>query len=203
MVREIRIYFEGDSALRRGFESFLSEFRERAKTLSVKWSLIACGPRLKAYKSFRHALADHPEAFNVLLVDSEAAVDLAPWDHLKQRAGDGWDRPGMATENQCHLMVPMMEAWFVADPDTLAIYYGQGFLRNSLPSPHEVETKSKREIKKGINAATRHSKKRIYHKTKHAPDLLAELTSIDVRKAADHCDRLFRTLGEILEMPAS
>jgi hypothetical protein len=49
MVSEIRIYVEGDPALRRGFHSFLQELRELARRKNVRWSVITCGSRNFTY----------------------------------------------------------------------------------------------------------------------------------------------------------
>ena len=42
-----------------------------------------------------------------------------------------------AEENQCHLMVQVMESWFFADKDKLAEFYGQNFNRNALAKTRE------------------------------------------------------------------
>lgn len=63
------------------------------------------------------------------------------------------------TADQCHLMVQTMEAWFIADADTLAQFYGQHFNRNSLPGAKDVETIDKSRIEKALDAATRHTTK--------------------------------------------
>jgi hypothetical protein len=85
MVREIRIYAEGgghDKPTRRKFRSGLSRFLEPlcrlARERRISWNVISCGPRSSAFDNFRTALRTHPEAFNVLLVDSEAPVTLEP-----------------------------------------------------------------------------------------------------------------------------
>ena len=58
----------------------------------------------------------------------------------------------------------------------------------------------KKSVKKDINAslkkATKDTSKREYHKTKHAPHILSLLDPFKVRKASQHCDRLFTTLTE-------
>ncbi len=122
MVSEIRIYAEGGgnkadtkALFREGLSVFLGQLRMLARSKSIRWNIIACGGRDQAYQRFVNAFHQHPGAFNVLLVDAEAAVAApnAPWQHLSSR--DGWNAAESSDEN-CHLMVQMMEAWFIADP---------------------------------------------------------------------------------------
>lgn len=147
MVGEIRVYIEGggDSRaakdeLRRGYSVFLSELRNAARQKQIRWQTVVCGGRDRAYAAFCSALSQHPNAFNVLLVDAEAAVTTTPWKHLKQR--DAWDCRG-APDKHCHLMVQTMEAWFMADPDAVKDYFGQGFYPSRLPKTANVEAINK------------------------------------------------------------
>ena len=107
-------------------------------------AVVACGSRNDAYDSYCTAIANAGQNdFPILLVDSEAAVTQEPWDHLKAR--DNWDRPDNAIDEHAHLMVQCMEAWFVADRELLARFFGQGFSENPLPgdSRHRSDTKAK------------------------------------------------------------
>jgi hypothetical protein len=196
MVSEIRIYVEGDPALRRGFHSFLQELRELARRKNVRWSVITCGSRNFTYDAFKTALKTHPDAFNVLLVDAEEAVDSNPWEHLRRR--DGWNSAGCDDE-QCHLMVQTMEAWFMADIEALKRYYKQGFQEGALPKNPQVEQVSKNDLNERFKRATQHTQKRAYHKTQHAPHILAQIDAAKVCQAAPHCDRLFATLRAKLQ----
>ena len=84
-----------------------------------------------------------------------------------------------------------MEAWFLADRQTLASYYGERFVSNALkPNPH-VEEIPKADVLECLKQATRKTQKGAYHKTAHAPHILASLDPDKVRKAAPECDRLF------------
>jgi len=202
MVREIRIYAEGGgndnptrTKFRTGLNQFLVSLREMARTQRVRWQLVSCGPRGVAFDNFRTALRDHPEAFNVLLVDSEASVNQTPWSHLEGR--DGWKISGSRDE-QCHLMVHCMESWLVADPATLAEFYGQGFRQKALPAAADIETVMKQEITDALEHATKETQKGTYHKIRHGADLLGRLDPARVRKRAKHCDRLFLTLESLL-----
>src|SRR5262249_40562677 len=149
-VREVRIYVEGGGSeesarikLRRGLNRFLGSLCKLARVKRIRWQMIPCGPRNMAFERYREALRTYSNAFNVLLVDSEAPVDRTPWKHLEGR--DGWEIPD-SPEEQCHLMVHSMESWLVADPETLAEFYGQGFRLKSLPATLDVETVPKEKI---------------------------------------------------------
>ena len=96
-------------------------------------------------------------------------------------------------------MVQMMEAWFHADPDALAKFYGTGFNKGALPGNSgklNVESIAKKDLETGLSAATRKTAKGDYfrHKTAHGPELLARINPNLVRKAAPNCQRLFNQL---------
>ena len=69
---EIRIYFEGKSTLKPGFDDFLSELHELARQKSVTLRLVAAkdGPN-----DFKKALRSHPDSVNILLKDSEQSLE--------------------------------------------------------------------------------------------------------------------------------
>jgi len=203
MVKEIRIYVEGGgdqketkAQIRQGFRIFLKDLVEIARSKRIKWDIITCGSRNNAFRSFKNALKDYPDAFIVLLVDSEAPVKQPPWEHLKFR--DNWDSPGV-NDTHCHLMVQTMEAWLIGDIDNLKIFYGQGFKENSIPQNPNVETIDKNSLEQSLKDATRNTSKGEYQKIQHASKLLEKLDVAKVRNAAPHCDRLFTTLAEIME----
>lgn len=199
MVKAIRIYIEGDPELRQGFRTFLKPLYNLAQSKQIKIEPPRlCGSREASYKAFKAALKTYPDAFIVLLVDSEDPVDKkqTPWQHLKNR--DDWD--SLETDDaQCHLMVQTMEAWFVADIDALRQYYGQRFQENAIPKNPNVEEIEKARLESSLQAATRHTSKGQYHKTRHAAQLLERLDIAKVRKASRYCDRLFTTLTQIME----
>ncbi|TVP56694.1 MAG: DUF4276 family protein [Nodularia sp. (in: Bacteria)] len=193
MVKEIRIYIEGGgdgkntkALIRKGFSQFLKQF---------KLNITICGSRNNAFRDFRNALKSYPNAFNILLVDSEAPVTLnSSWGHLKSR--DNWDKPSEVDDSQCHLMVQTMEAWFIADIATLKKFYGKAFLENAIPKTLNVETIDKQNLERSLKAATRNTSKGEYHKIKHASKLLELLDVNKVRQASPSCDRLFMTLSD-------
>ena len=204
MVKEVRIYIEGGGdgkntkqLLRGGFSIFFNELVQAARSKQIKWNIILCGSRNNAFRDFKNALAAHPNAFIILLVDSEAPVKQPPWEHLKSR--DNWDSPGV-DDTHCYLMVQAMEAWFMADIDTLKNFYGQGFKDNAIPKNRNVEMIEKDLLEPSLKAATRDTKsKGEYQKIQHASKLLEMLDVGKVRKASSECDRIFTTLTELME----
>ncbi|NES99663.1 MAG: DUF4276 family protein [Sphaerospermopsis sp. SIO1G1] len=160
MVKEIRIYIEGGgdsknqkSSLRKGFSHFFKELVNQAKTKNIKLNMIMCGKRNDALRDFKNALKSHPDAFNILLIDAEAPVKKSSvWEHLKLR--DNWDKPAGVDDDNCHLMVQTMEAWFIADIETLKKFYGQGFKENAIPKTADVETIPKDNLERILKTAS-------------------------------------------------
>jgi hypothetical protein len=204
MVKEIRIYLEGggDNAsgkakLRQGMGIFLSTVSDQARRRSIRWAVVPCGSRGNAFDGFASALRDHPEALNVLLVDSEAPVSSATWDHLQRR--DGWSWPVVHANAACHLMVQTMEAWIVADPEALEQFFGPGFNRNAIPRNDDVEEIGKETLIAALEEAARQTNKRRYHKLDHGAKLLGLIDPDVVRSRAIHCRRLFEFLLKNVE----
>lgn len=199
----VKIYVEGGgnsnflrTQCRRGF----SQFFAKTPLLGRMPKVIACGGRSKTFDRFRRALANaSPDETVVMLVDSEALVTELPWSHLKQR--DGWDRPDGAAEKNVHLMVQCMEAWFLADKDTLAAFFGQGFNRNKLPRRPSVEEVPKADLEKGLKEATRGcATKGAYDKGLHSFEILARLDTERILKASPHAKRL---VADLLKMASA
>lgn len=130
----------------------------------------------------------------MLLVDSEAAIssgcqngeleNWSPWTHLKQHPEDDWDKPNKAQERDCHLMVQVMESWFLADRKSLKSFFGQGFNENQLPPPtRAIEGVPKADVYRALANATAHCRtKAPYGKGEHSFKLLA---AIDPAKVVD------------------
>jgi len=202
MVMEIRIYAEGggDSKdtkafFRQGLSAFLGDPKQSAHARRIRWTVVVCGPRQRAFVDFRNAIASHPDSFNILLVDSEAIVEGTPWQHLKLR--DGWNAPEIP-DDHCQLMVQAMEAWFVADPEGLASFYGRDFNGNSIPRTN-VESVGKHQLNQALRDATRNTQKGEYHKIRHGCKLLEIIDPVSVRQALSHCARLFATLYSLID----
>ena len=201
MTDEIRIYVEGGgdrkdtkANLRRGLGAFLRELRDEARARRIRWQVVASGGRASALDDFQTACRTHPAAFNVLLVDSEGPVSDPPRQHLQKQ--DGWTTA--LSEEHCQLMVQTMEAWLVADVDALAGFYGDEFRRNAIPQRADVEEIDKDSLRPALVAATRHTQKGPYHKTRHGFKLLGLIEPVTVRSKAKHCKRLFETLTKVM-----
>jgi len=196
MVKETRIYVEGGGGkeskalMRRAFGRFLRELAPEAWEHEHELQIVACGSREATYEKFLRARNEHPNAFIVLLVDSDGPVEATPRQHL---TAGGW-KLGSARDEQVHLMVQAMEAWLIADPETLARFYGQGFAPTALPRTQNVENIPKTDLLLALKRATRGTSKGEYHKTRHAFDLLARIDPEKVRSRAPHCRRLFDTI---------
>jgi len=192
----VRIYVEGGfegstkSDCRRAFKTFLEKVITQGS-----FKVVASGNRQNAYEDFSSALRQHPDEYIILLVDSETAVTAKPWQHLKTREGGNWSRPDGAGDDQAHLMVQVMEAWFLADRETLATYYGQGFLKNSLPRQSDIEQIEKNRVFDALRHASKKTQKGSYHKTRHGFDLLELINPALVREASRHADDLFVVLS--------
>lgn len=194
----IRLYVEGGgeskslkTACRKGFRSFL----ERAGLSGSLPRVVACGSRRNAYESFKTAHAHRDETV-LLLVDAEGPVTSdGTWQHLQAR--DGWSRSDGATDEQCHLMVELMESWFLADREAIAAFYGQGYRSNALPPRQDVEQIPKRDVLDSLALATRNSTKGRYDKGAHSFRILENLDPAKVMEAAPHADRLISTLSRL------
>lgn len=192
----MQVYVEGGSkgSLAKEFRNALTSFLERAGVQRQAFQITACGGRKSAYDKFNDAVArgdSHP----MLLVDAEEPVTSSgPWQHLHQRPGDGWSRPNGSTDDQCHLMVQVMESWFLADPDALQTYYGQGFLQQSLPANPNVEQVSKQDVLDSINHAAQPTQKSEYHKGRDSFKILERIDPAKVRKASYYANRFLQAL---------
>jgi hypothetical protein len=150
-------------------------------------SIVACGGRQQAFDRFKTAVLNGRtgEQF-VLLVDSEGPVAAnRPTEHL--RARDGWVFPDLR-HHRVFLMVQAMEAWFLADREALAAFFGSGFLGNSLPgSPTNIEIVPKDDLEPKLKHASKQTKtKGEYQKVKHGFALLVLVDPLKVEAASPH-----------------
>ena len=197
---KVKVYVEGGgdakdlrTKCRRGFSSFF----EKANLAGRMPQIIACGGRETAFDKFRIALGSRKaEEFVVLLVDSEdpVAENSGSWQHLAGR--DEWDRPQGATDQNAHLMVQCMEAWFLADREVLAAYFGPNFDRNALPDRRDIEDIAKDDVFNGLKNATRRCKKGVYGKGSHSFDILERITPAKIGALSPHAECLIDTLRE-------
>jgi hypothetical protein len=87
-----------------------------------------------------------------------------------------------------------MESWFLADKDALEQYFGQGFLRNSLPGQPNVELIPKRDVLNGLEHAIGPTTQKHYHKTNHGYELLGLINPEKVGNASQRA----RTLNALM-----
>lgn len=162
-----------------------------------------------AYDSFCTAIANDEDA--MLLVDSEALViaiaqpgnadhqedrkQWLPWQHLRQREGDGWEKPVQSNDRQCHFMAQCMESWFLTDKEALKVFFGQGFNQNSLPRTFHIEQVPKNEVYESLARASANCRtKSKYGKSEHSFKLLALIDPEKVQQASPWALRLIETL---------
>ncbi len=208
MVREIRIYIEGDTkqkgkntdiTLRQGFNYFFRALIDEANHKNITLRPITYGSKYETFKKFLDGAEEYPDSFVLFLLDSDAPIaeDDTPKSFL-QKQNPLWHLQS-AAENQCHLMVQMMESWFFADKDKLAEFYGQNFNRNALSKNTNVEKIAKADVESGLANATKNTQKGEYHKTRHGAKILEIIDPQKVREVAPHCDRFFETIKEEIE----
>jgi hypothetical protein len=123
------------------------------------------------------------------------AAEVVPWRHVKQRPGDGWDAPAGAMDQHLHFMVVCMESWLIADPSSLATFYGKGFDATQLPKTKDLETVEKARVFECLRRATRDTAKGEYNKGRIS---FAALGAIDVHTVSarmPHCRRFIESLS--------
>ena len=197
----ITIYVEGGGdgndlkeRCRKGFQKFF----EKAGLKGRMPKVVACGARQNAYDRFCTAVTTAGgHRLPLLLVDSEDMVSESPWRHLKSR--DGWNCPDGAQEEQAHLMVQVMESWFLADRPALVRHFGQGFRESALPHQTRLEEIPKQTVFDSLKSATRDSRAGAYAKGKHSFEILGKIDPSKVRSVSPHADRLLRAIDNLNE----
>lgn len=182
----IALYVEGggdSKELRKRCRKGFREFLENAGLAGQMPRIVACGGRSNAYKSFQTAL-HIGDRTPMLLVDAEVPLSVeSPWDHVLNQ--DGWDRPNGAADDHCHLMVQIMESWFLADRSALVSFYGHQFQTGALPGNPSVEQISKADVLRGLERATRNNTtKGSYHKGSHSFTILGMINPTVVASRA-------------------
>lgn len=191
----IHIYVEGGSAgvqqtyCRRAFKSFIGRVIPEGT-----FTVTACGDRRRTFEAFKLAIALYPHDYVMLLVDAEELVTKDVWEHLAQRPGDKWQKPKGASNDQAHLMVQVMESWFLADPESLEQYFGNGFSGTALPRRDNLEVVPKLEVYSALDKAVKKTKKQYYHKTRDGFAILARISPGLVRHSFTHAESLFSKL---------
>ena len=202
-MRGLAIYLEGGGAgagskalLRRGMGEFLQGIRNLARAKRLNWKIVACGGRDQAFDRFRNSVINGDASVSLLLVDAEGSLQKGPRQHLIQR--DHWDL-GFASESVVQLMVQAMETWIIADPNSLADYYGKGFVGNALPAPGtDLEGLDRGRVEDLLQHSTRRTAKGEYRKIRDGSTLLARIDPEVVRGRCPSCKRLFETLEALI-----
>ena len=189
-----QVFVEGGGQGRnrlKGFRNAFISFLERAGANRRNFRVIACGSRGDTYRKFSSAVRKGEPA--MLLVDAEQPVTASgPWQHLRE--SDGWDRPGSATDDQCHLMVQIMESWFLADAEAVESYYGPSFRMQDLPRNPNVEQVPRQDVLSGLERAASNTRKSGYSKGKHSFEILARIDPAKVRVASPYANRFISAL---------
>jgi Domain of unknown function (DUF4276) len=208
MHAEFRIFVEGGAKgqlaqkCRQGFARFF----EKAGLGQRKPRIVSCGSRKDAYDDFCHALSKTGvnDVF-LLLVDSEAPVMVSTdqvWTHVKERQGDGWDKPATADAEMLHFMVECMENWFLADPRAMESFFGQGFNVDALPKKRDIESIAKAEVYEALKKATSKLKtKRSYGKGEHSFPLLEKINPVQVEASGDFGRRVIEKVRAVSNLP--
>ena len=190
------VYIEGGgrgqtlrTELRKGFRAFFDKAGLQGRISNI----VRCGSRAETIKKFCTALRGAArDKFVCLLVDSDGpvAANTSPWAFLG-------NRPAGANDDNAHLMVQCMEAWFLTDKEALERFFGQGFRRNALPNRGDVETIPKRDVFTAIERATCDcTPKGHYRKGSQSFEVLATLDPDKVAAASPYAHRLFETLRQ-------
>lgn len=196
-----KIYMEGggnSKSSKRAIRKHVSSFIHRAGVPEGSFQVIPSGSRSRTYKRFVDQHQKNEGTRALLLVDAEKPVtSRSPWRHLKN--SDGWNIPVGVADEQCHLMVQVMESWFMADKEALVRYYGQKFTVKTLPKKLSIEHIPKKTVIAQLKRATCNTQKGMYNehkKGKHGFEILARLNPEKVRQGSPYADRFFKTLLE-------
>lgn len=179
---------------REGFRLFL----ENAGLKGGMPKIIASGSRESAFDNFKIAVNQTSATMLLLLlVDSESEVEegATAWQHLKKQ--DKWDKPKNAGDNDVFLMVQWMEAWLVADRDTLKKFFDAGFNSNNIPQWQDIEAVDKEKILTALKEATKFCSTKRYSKGSISFQLLGKIDPQKVLRASKHAAELLQRLREL------
>ena len=154
-----RIYLEGGGDRTEGKTRCREAFRKLLEKCGLTGRmprLVASGSRNTAFDNFKTARSNASGAeYVALLIDSEHPVSDVEktWEHL--RRSDIWQRPRGARDDQVLLMTTCMETWMVADHSVLRDHFGPGLRPERLPPLANLERRSRSEVQRGLENATR------------------------------------------------
>ena len=203
-MKEIKLYVEGGGRgtnknatikLQQGFDAFLRELKDAARDKKISFKVIPSGSTTDTFEEFIFSVENSPQSFNLLLVDSDEAIaDGETARDFLQRKYKKWKLQKIEVE-QCHLMVQVMESWFIADVEALKDFYGQNFRESAIPKhQNNVETIEKATVENSLKKATAKTKKGEYQKIGHGAKILEKINPRKVRDAAPHCEKLFDSI---------
>ena len=175
------IFLEGGRHLRGPTQAFLRRSAYMIHQRSVALDVTPCGSGDDAIRRCARGSG------SVLLIDSEGTVSTQLVDRVNGRIGPN---------NYAFFMVQLMEAWFLADQETLTGYFGSGFRVNSLPRNPDIENIPRQDVLNGLHNATRECRKGTYNKTNHAAALLNQLNPTTVYNACPNFSRLIDHLRD-------
>jgi hypothetical protein len=94
-------------------------------------------------------------------------------------------------------MVQCMEAWFFADKDHLAEYFGDAFHPDALRPRKDIENIPRADVLSSLRAATRDCPKGEYSKGQHSFEILRQIDPAKVRASSPHAGQLLNTLDRL------
>ena len=172
----MRLYMEGNKRLRAPMSQFI-----RKITGPIDLKITPCNSKDDAIKQCVK------DAGAMLLIDSDDE-DL---HSLMARV-----RPQIGSANHPFFMVQLMEAWFIADRNTLADYFGAGFRNSALPQNPNAEDIPKQDIENALRNATRDCAKQRYRKGRDDVGLLNLLNPTAVYNVCPNFARLIDHLRD-------
>lgn len=164
------------------------------------FKVIPGGSRSQAFSFFKKQLIGSkksPNSFVALLIDSEDPLeDLdAPWEHLRRRPGDQWERPKGCTNEQVFFMATCMETWILSDRDLLKSKFGPKLQLSALPPLVEMEGRNRHTLLGQLERATRNCSEQ-YSKGKLSFELLGSLSPPSLEMHLPSFVRMQRILRE-------
>lgn len=199
MVR-VRIFIEGGGVGDRDDSLFRTEWSNFFASAGLSGRLpkvVRCGDRARAFRRFSDAVRKAGgDEIIILLVDSEGPVKESQsiWEYL--RDNDGWRQPAGADDNQAYLMAQAMEAWLMADRDTLREYFGQGFNENRLPRQSNPEQIPQNTLESSLKDASSGCGQQ-YAKGAVSFEILGRVDASKVEERCSHAKALFDYLRSL------
>jgi hypothetical protein len=206
-MREVVVYVEGGGPTRlqqKEFRTGLDQFFISLKKLADDND---CRLTFSPRGGIEQVLADFDIAYNppsteiyYLLVDSDGPVISVPRNHLKTKFSSyRFLDDKKIPDNRIHLMVQVMESWFIADISALERFFGEGFDSAQIPQDQEIESIDGDVAINSLKSASKGSSRgeyKLYSTIEFETGILKQLNPDILKDKAPHCKRLF----EILEL---